>query len=548
MSNLKFISVRIAAFIVATTPILAQPLVLFTNHFGIQPTNLAHNNSFSHSNFSEMPLLSSLSVEDTEDLSTISDSGVEDERRIAINAINPGYSTDSGKNSGEMIELINLTDETVSLDDIAIIYAAKPTGGNVYGKSTVLYSFPKGSKFVGEKILMRLDSAPETTEGNQDVVYSTSLAMTGSLAIVKLVDNYDALNVPDNSDFSEYGEVINSVCWLGGEECLPIFSTTVKSRAYTTILRNEETGEYAHVAEYTPDYNGKFSGLYLPPEIEAESIEKDNLFDVDKESECQGLIFSEILSYYDSDASEQFVEFYNSSAETLRLDNCRIKYKNKYYELANSTTLLSAAEYYVFRPEFRLTKNPNTENTLELYDANGTVVSRLSYPHGQKKAASYALVGYDSDGLESWQITYMVTPGAANYYQEYRSCPAGKVINEITGNCVKVTTISNALADCPAGKYRNPATGRCKSMAGDDDGSSECKEGYERNPETNRCRKIKNNNGAEFPIVPITGEVEQTTFIAIWAIVGVVLLGALYVIFQFRKEIKYLLRKIFNKF
>ena len=566
MSNLKFVPVIIPTILVQLLVLLISPLVTYATSFSNISsaelyTTISFNGPFSLDYASDM--LTDFSLDTSPIVTDIASPDT-----IAIKAINPGYTTGAGKKSGELIELIKLSDNEVSLGNLAIIYTAKPSTADSLGKSTILYRFPEGSKFIGSSILLRFRSAPEATEGSADLFYDASLAMAGSLALVQTSSDLDPSTIPANSELTNFGEVINSVCWFGGEECLPVFSTTVKSRSYTTIVRNQETGLYDHVISYTPEYNADYPGLFIPPTAEqmpdsglvpdsndsssnasssnSASNKSSPIFDVSKGSQCQGLIFSEILSYYDTDYSEQFIEFYNSASDIIALQGCHIKYKNKYYPLVTSAENISPSEYFVFRPEFRLTKNPGTENTLELYDVNGAVVAKLSYPHGQKKSASYALINYNTDGTDNWQITYAVTPGEANIYQEYKSCPAGKVINESTGNCVNASTISNKLSDCPAGKYRNPLTGRCKSITDSDD-TTECIEGYERNPETNRCRKIKNNNGTEYPVVPITGVAEQSTFIALWAIGGITLIGFGYVIFQFRKEIYYFFRKTLFK-
>lgn len=511
----------------------------------ISTSQINHNSSFLANDFLS-PLVSSPMAQ-------------EETSNIIINAINPGYTTDAGKNSGEFIELINLSGEEVSLNNLAIIYTAKPTTTSPNGKSTILYQFPVGSKMIGETILLRYESSPETAEGNQDLTYSTSIAMAGSLTLIRL-DNIQNLEVliSTTSDLSHFGEIESSVCWTGGENCLPSFSTTVKSRSYTTIVRNSETEEYEHVSEYLLYYDVESSGLYLPPEPEAvveeptlESTTKKpstDVFDFDKDTQCQGLIFSEILSYYDEDVKEQFIELYNSTNSNINISGCKVRYKNKFYDLSteNSDSIIEASDYHVIYPEFQLTKNPNTDNTIELYDVNGTIIGTLVYPHGQKKSAAYALINYNDDGTANWQVTYAVTPGEPNIYQQYRICPAGKVINETTGNCVKATTISGTVADCPAGKYRNPTTGRCKNID-DDTGSSECKEGYERNPETGRCRKIKDNSGAKYPVVPVTGIEEKSVFIGLLAILGIVIIGAGYIVFQFRREIAHFFRKFVSK-
>lgn len=569
MSNLKNIFVKPAIFMTVLT-IFFQLLILliYLANYVPSPTFQFDINYDITSFFEELSPLSSIpeSIDFASSLGENSSDSVLDlnpERntnyQIVIKAVNPGYNTETGKNAGEFIEIANLSGEPQPLDDIAVVYTAKPTSSSPNGKSTILYYFPEGSMFIGDTILLRYKDTPETSDKNQDLIYNTSLAMAGTLSLVRLKSDVVINDPPTTLD--DLGKIENSLCWLGGEECLPVFSTTVKSRSYTTILRNEETGEYEHVTDYTPTYDPNQHNLYLPPEnkdissnlaqsqtgkttASAQSASSE-LFNTEKDAQCQGLIFSEILSYYDEKETEQFIELYNSTGTSMLLSGCKIKYKTKYYELPISDAI-DSLDYYVLHPEFKLTKNPNTENTLELYDVNGALVDSLSYPHGQKKTASYAQVGYKEDGTEDWRITYAVTPGEPNVYQQYKSCTDGKVINESTGNCVKAATMSSSLADCPAGKYRNPTTGRCKNIDSDGE-TAECKEGYERNPETGRCRKIKNNEGADYPVVPVTGMEERSVFVGLLAILGVVVIGAICIIFQFRREIIYSFRKIISK-
>ena len=172
---------------------------------------------------------------------------------------------------------------------------------------------------------------------------------------------------------------------------------------------------------------------------------------------------------------------------------------------------------------------------LELIDADDTVVDKLEYPNGQRKGTAYALIGYDAGGSEIWKVTYAPTPGEPNNYQEFKTCEAGKVLNEATGNCVKVTSVLEKV--CGAGQYLNILTGRCRKIPeSSDGGSKKCKEGYYLNKETGRCRKLKNNDGADYALVPETYS-ESSSFVALYLILGVVGLGLVYIIYEFRREI-----------
>lgn len=426
--------------------------------------------------------------------------------QLIIKAINPGYTTaDKLTNAGELIELQNLADTTTSLAGFSVQY----TNGS--GKSTILYTFPEGALMTGEFLLMRYVKSPDADQS--ELTYSASLAMTaGPLELV-----YE-------------GEVIDSICWTGKNGCAPTF----KSSAPTTLVRNMSTGDFEHLSIYDTHFSPSAPTFYAP-ELEPEDSDEQPTLP----PQCRGLEFSEILTYYSDSASEQFIELYNQTSKTIHLDGCHIQYKNKLYPLSGT---VSPSAYLAYYPDFSLTKNPTTNNTISLIDTDGESVDELVYSHGQKKSTSYAKF-YDSNGAASWSITYSPTPGSTNISQAFRTCPVGKVINPVTGNCVNVA--ASVAAECPAGKYRNPLTGRCKNIDSSDSKTlKECAEGYERNPTTNRCRKITlPNNGAEYALVPTTAS-SGKSFVAIGIVILIVLLGVVYIALQFRHEATRAARKI----
>ena len=415
-----------------------------------------------------------------------------------IKAINPGYTIDGKNNVGEMIEISRkYSDELVSLAGLAVGYT------NSSGNYSILFEFPENSFMAGETVLLRLASSPESELAA--VNYTKTLAFKAELTLEK------------------DGEIIDRVCWTGKEGCLKEF----KSSNPTTLVRNTETGEFEHLKDYVPVYDEK-------------SYYFENEEEISKPSQCKGLEITELLSYYDNSRDEQFVELYNSSSEQILMDGCKIKYKNKTYSLNG---MVKPEEYFVYYPkEFNLTKNPNNINTLELIDTDGTVVYKMSYPNGQRKGTVYARIGYDASGKEVWRVTYAPTPGEPNNYQEFKTCEIGKVLNEATGNCVKVTNVTEKV--CEEGYFLNILTGRCNKIKTTSEKT--CKEGYYLNPETNRCRKITENKGADYSLEPENYE-EKSSFIALYAVIGVLVLGISYLIFEFRQEILKLFRKVFRR-
>ncbi|MDO5480534.1 MAG: hypothetical protein Q4F58_02610 [Candidatus Saccharibacteria bacterium] len=417
-----------------------------------------------------------------------------------IKAVNPGYTIDGVLNVGEMIEIGRKNSDTpISLAGLTLGYT------NSSGNTAVLADFSKYIWTDGETILLMLASSPGSELAG--VRYSKTLAFKAG---------------PLNLMRGE--EVLDSVCWTGKDECVAAFNSSNP----TTLVRDLETGEFGHVSNYEPSYGG----------VLLEEAQED--FSENVASQCKGVEFSEVLSYYETLPSEQFIELFNHSAENINLDGCLLKYKNKYYPLSG----MMAAEGYLawYLSDFKLTKNPATSNTIELIDANGEVLDKLIYINGQRKGTSYALIGYDNSGAEIWRVTYAPTPGGPNNYQEFKTCEEGKVLNEATGNCVKATAVSEKV--CKEGYYLNILTGRCRKIP-EDTGVKECKEGYYLNEETGRCKKLKNNDGASYALVPETYS-ESSNFVALWLVLGVVLVGLVYVGYEFRREIFKVIRKIWK--
>lgn len=421
---------------------------------------------------------------------------------LLIRAVNPGYKVEKINNVGEMIEIARgrSSDAPISLAGAAVGYT------NTSGKFSILFEFPENSWMTGESILLRLASSPGSELAN--ATYKKTLAMSAKIELI--LD----------------GEVIDEVCYTGKTGCYQSFSSTTP----TTLVRDLETGEFKHESEYIPEFAEENY------ELKTEETEIDEV----KIPQCAGLEFSEILSYYEAEQTEQFIELYNPSATEVKLDGCKMKYKNKEYMLAGT---VEAEGYFVYYPEgFKLTKNPVNTNTVELVDTDESVVDELEYPNGQKKGTAYALVGHNESGAEIWATTYDPTPGEANNYQRFRTCVEGKVINEATGNCVKVVSLAEKV--CPEGSYLNLLTGRCNKNKTTTEKT--CKEGYYLNPETNRCRKIQENTGADYGVVAEEYE-ENSAFVATIAVGGVVILGLGYLIWEFREEIGKMWRKILKK-
>lgn len=426
---------------------------------------------------------------------------------ILIKSYNPGF---SDLYVGEFFELTKLPKSSISLAGLSIIY--ETSAGNEY----VVYEFSEGHEMVGESLLMRLASSKEVDAAENaslvaDVTYTRNMSQSAGRLKLKYED-----------------ETIDAVCWgLKETGCYGAFSSK-KPSTLVRIIDDEEIGDFAHKEDYAPKFDVENPGLHFN-EPEEEAILP----------RCREMEFSELFSYYENTSTEQFIELFNRGEETVDLAGCLLRYKNNYYAL--DKTVIGHG-FIVFYPaiewQITLTKNPVSSNRIELVDADGEIVDSLVYYSGQKRGLSLSMFGYRSDGSRKWEQTYKLTPGSENSYQQFKTCPVGKVINLETGNCVNESPIETTLAACPEGKYRNPLTGRCKSYATTATAELKpCAEGYERNPETNRCRKIIANTGADYPVATGTYE-DKKEFISIWAIATIIAAGVGYIIFQYKDELK----------
>lgn len=432
---------------------------------------------------------------------------------LIIKALYPG---DSSDNKGEFIELYKTTDENLDLSGYQLRY----TNGS--GTDSVIWEFAEGTIMIGKTLVLRYYKSPDATDS--DAQYTSSLARTaGPLEI--LLD----------------GEPVDSVCWAGSSKtgCVSGYKTGETS----PLVRDLEHDVLYKSDGYLPGFDATGNSVIWPtlvgdePDISTSDETAENI-----SARCQGLQFTEVYAYYDSDQSEQFIELYNPTSQAIDVSSCKISYKKKFYAISG---LIQAGHYQAFYPSslgFSLTKNPASTNSITLIDANEKVVDELVYSHGQKKSTSYALI-FTTASEALWQTTYARTPGVENVYQKFRTCESGKVINEATGNCVKAEALETTLADCPEGKYRNPLTGRCKNLT-TESAVKPCAEGYERNPETNRCRKIvSENDGAGYALVPNTSS-SGKSFVALGVVILIATAGIIYIILQYRLEIIRMIRKI----
>lgn len=152
----------------------------------------------------------------------------EHESEVVLWAINPGYRVNGQSETGELIELRNLSNNVIDLTGFSLRYT------NSSGNTVTLLEFQDGSKMQGKTILLRYSKSPDRDAS--DLVYTTSLAMSaGPLELWR-----------DD-------ELLDTICWTGKNDCARAF----KSASPTTLVRDLKTGEFIHQEEYLPIFDSK---------------------------------------------------------------------------------------------------------------------------------------------------------------------------------------------------------------------------------------------------------------------------------------------------
>lgn len=418
---------------------------------------------------------------------------------MRFSAINAGYKNGESAQNYDFIELYRpQSDELHALVDYRIVYTN--SSGNYAGE----FTFGEYVYLTSEYLVLGYKGSPQYQDAPETFLYNFSSSGLASTA--------------GKLELYYRDELIDEVCW-GKITCAQQYSkfATSESTNSSILLLAKDDNYYAEI-----DPNAII-------EIQPETPPLPS---------CNGVQITEIYSYYQEDSSEQFIELHNPTSEDILLGYCRLSYKKKYFALSG---VLPPGQYLAFQDDdLLLTKSPTKDIVISIIDANDNTVTLATYGKKQKRGTSFA---WFSDG---WRQSYQPTPGAANIFQEFQTCEEGKVINPVTGNCIKTPTTT--ATECKEGYYRNPATGRCKKNPTITE-PTPCKDGYERNPETNRCRKIITTTGQEYAVAPVESESHQNTqtFIAITAIIATAIGATIYVIIQFRHELTQAIKKVKNR-
>lgn len=351
--------------------------------------------------------------------------------------------------------------------------------------------------------IVSMPLAQTLPDGDFSLVYQPTSASSGSL-----VGSSESLRLVDGQ-----GDTVDSHAW-----------TTPLPSSQMYLRGDDEVGLWRAVAPVAIPQNGVVIETIdieepLPPPLpppEAPILPT-----------LPTLRISELLpNAIGSDSGAEFIELENFGTESIDISQVRLV-----------LGVTSLKEVFLEGPpiepgEYRLISNSlfsfslvNTTGRVQLLTGPGSLVAESAIYESPKEGESWALI----NGV--WQYTNRPTPGAVNE-------PSDVVIE-----LPKLETSSPK--PCKANQYRSPETNRCRNIAVEP-AVQPCQPGQERNPETNRCRTIKKLDTANYAVLGATSEEQPNQWYVFAAIAAVVLAVVGYAIFEWRREIAGLFKKLWQ--
>jgi len=431
--------------------------------------------------------------------------------------------------------------------NIAFIRFISPTGQNVR------YMLPPYSSVAA--VSSEYAAAHPLANGDYPFIYTVTNQSSGS--IVGGADTITLLNA--------YGDIIDSKEWTAS-----IANTQVRSRLQvsTTNIQYAHTGSSAdwiiEAAKELPK-----NGIVTYEVIESEEPSNDpgentpGSSDPTKEpgsdtnsSHDVPILINELLpNPSGTDTGKEFIELYNDSDRVVSLGGYALRFGKTSYKWYTPPLGLTIQPYgyVVFSDTEMGISLTNSSSVVQLVYNQQPVGEPVEYLDA-KDDQSWSLI----EGV--WQYTKLSTPGAKNQLPaidvltkeaevpSQKPCAPNQYRSEDTGRCRLLATASSSPAPCKEGQVRNPETNRCRSLATSSSTLVACKQGQERSSETNRCRAVTQMSKASYGVKGVQTEDAPIQWYIWVSGIGVVCLVVMYIVWEWRAELRELYVKLVRKF
>lgn len=520
-------------------------------------------------------------VSDEGDVSEYNDSSEYEENAVVIAQIQVGI---SGNARDEYIAIYNNSDDTVDV-----------TGWCVQNKN--------GVKFA---CLDQPDIDYDMLPGSYIGLSSTSERMSSAMMVIFAPGSAPSGHIVAGNDkiwlVAQGGEKVDSLEWSsqpsGKYGIERLWSTSQFGKLRTdegSWAWKSSLGSYGYIDELVECADGSIveDASYCVAEKPDEQLCRNDMgvdivvlsewYGVDSEGNCQGvaghneLRVTEVLpNPKGDDKGGEFIELYNYGEQPVNLTYW-LFHLNEDYAKAYSFpvgVVVQPGEYYVLK---------NTDVNFTLTNSTGSVRVRTIFGINSMDVPEWANAKVDQawaliDG--EWQYTSVPTPGRANepspsddelakvladcgegrernpatgrcrnipVAKELAPCKEGQYRSEETNRCRSIASAVSSLKPCADDQFRNPETNRCKKIASAEE-LADCGEGRERNPTTNRCRNVLTAAMPTASFAPEGVKHVAGSTLGWWAFGGVSLVAVGYAGWQWRFEMRRLVRNIGSTF
>ena len=404
----------------------------------------------------------------------------------------------------------------------------------------------------------------DNNESIYSLVYESSTSNSGSIVasadIISLVDASDQIV----DQFTWTSAVSSSLQWARIKlSLLPdLFIDTNASIDWQKVAFSELPLSQLQQRENDPE-----TPIELPVEETVEEPAEEPTEEIGGDPDTTPppeillpVVITELLpNAVGSDIGNEFIEIHNPNAQaSVSLNG---------YKLAVGPALekvITLSEYILKPGEYTIFTNAelgysllNTTSRVALFMPTGDIASEVPAYSSPPDGESWAFIG------DAWQYTNQPTPGMVNMDNlsittgsqtksladsTPKACATNQYRSPETNRCRLISLAKSALpAPCKPGQERNSETNRCRNTVSVV--AIACKQGQEKNPETNRCRNIKKLSTATYGVKGATIKQQGGTGWYMWAAIsGAVLLIVGYGVWEWRVELKKLLKFVKAKF
>jgi hypothetical protein len=259
-----------------------------------------------------------------------------------------------------------------------------------------------------------------------------------------------------------------------------------------------------------------------------------------------------------ADEGHEFIELYNPNDVAIDMSRyiLEIGQTSQYHIHFDALDMIAAHGYKVLYNDTYTFTLVNTQSLVKIIGDDGSLIDQSVLYDSPAEDLAWALIG------GGWQYTNQPTPNAQNLASQQvvsgttnediasdqqvstlKQCAANQYRNLETNRCRLITTLDFA-EPCKDGQYRSEETNRCRNLASDVTVYTACAEGQERNPDTNRCRNVTSSTVPKADFAVLGTQTKQNNNYVLWAIIGVAVLALAYAMWEWRQEVRNIIRKI----